>query len=163
MSRVENEVDTLESPRDLSRRLRTRRWDVGIRDQTNLHNMYRVRIELRRCIGFKPYEPWLRDTLVVPEEFESRLLGQLLVEVSVADVQIFDGVEARPYVGQHVLRRNKIHSDVARLPQRFLGGREAIRAATDQESQILSSSHHLDGDPSGGITKLKRAVYIEAY
>jgi hypothetical protein len=86
-----------------------------------------------------------------------------LVKVSVADVQILDCLKACPYVRQHVLRRNKIHFDVARFPKRFLGGGEAIRAATDQESQILSSSHHLDGNPSGRITKLKRAVYIEAY
>src|SRR5712692_4229836 len=97
VSCVENKVDTLESLRDLSRWLRARRWDVGIRDQTNFHDTYRVRIELRRCIGFKPCEPWLFDTLVVPQEFESRVLGQLLVKVSVADVQIFDCLKACPY------------------------------------------------------------------
>lgn len=162
MSCVEDEVDTRESLRNLSRWLGARRWDVGIRDQTNFHDSSRVRIELLLCIGFKPCEPWLCNTLVVPQEFEPRLLGQLLVKVPVADVQILDCLKACPYVGQHVLCRNKIHLDVARFPERSLGGGEAIRAATDQESHILSPPDHLDGDPSGGVTKLERAVYVEA-
>src|SRR6266851_3894341 len=42
VSCVKNKVDTLESLRDLSRWLRARRWDVGIRDQTNFHDTFQM-------------------------------------------------------------------------------------------------------------------------
>ena len=94
MSCVEDKVDTLKGLGHLNGWLRARRWDVCIRDQSNFHDAYSARLELLRCIGFKPCEPWLCNALVVPQELESRLLRQLLVKVSVADVQIFDCIKA---------------------------------------------------------------------
>ena len=131
-------------------------------DQSNLHDA-EPPVELLWRNGFQPREPWLGNAFMVPEEFESRLLGELLVKVPVADVQIFHGDKPRPDVGQHVLRRNKIHLDLPRFPQCSLSGRETVGTAADQKSKVLGTSHHLDGDPARRIAELKRAVDIETY
>ena len=159
MPRVKDEVDAFERLRHLRRRFRAGRWDVRIRYQPDLHDDPAPNDLFR--MARQPGEPWLGNTFVIPEELESRLLGELLIEFAIANVEVFGCDKARPYVGQHVLGRHEIDLDVARFPERFLGRRKTIRTAADQKSQLLSSFDHLDGYPAGRITELERAVDVE--
>ena len=86
MPRMKDKVHAFEGQCHLRGWLRAGRRDVGIRNQTNFHDTCGVGLRLFWCIEFQPREPWLCHTLVVPQEFESRLLSELFIQVPVADV-----------------------------------------------------------------------------
>src|SRR5581483_12073798 len=86
VARVEDQVDALERGHDLGGRFLAGRRDVGIGDDTDLHESpLSAKGRLLPGTAIEPREPGLRDTFVIPEELEARALRELLVELPVTD------------------------------------------------------------------------------
>ncbi len=97
-----------------------------------------------------------------PVENKSRLLGILLIGISVTDVEILRHIKSALNFWQSMLWYNEIYRDIVPLPERGLRARRTIGAAANNETHLLGSSDHLHGYSTGRVPELHRTVYVEA-
>jgi hypothetical protein len=111
---------------------------------------------------FEPGAPRVGHSFVVPAELKPGLLGELLVQIAIPNVEVLRGFDARTDDLQPVLGGNEIDLDLPRFPHRPLRRRKSVGATPHEEPELLSPPDHLDGDSARRISEFHRPIDIEA-
>jgi hypothetical protein len=93
---------------------------------------------------------------------EPCLLGELAIDVAIADVNVPVRLKTGLHVRQHVLCHPKIDSYAVTIPYLLLPRGKAVGATADDEPQLFGPSDHSYGDTAGWVAELHGAVDVKA-